>query len=204
MQDKNESISLIQLESMIHYAKSRPSYEYAKPIEDFLYWQYREKGTPEIFAMIDSISQHFKEQNEEVTAERIARLVMRRMHPQVEVDNIDVTDEQIANAIMKVMTLFSVGTQWVAIYRILVDFCSFPKEITDFCDKIDTLGLPRDISFPCDYQAIQKPMGGIFAMPYVNWLKYRPAEGDKMFKRQKKVADTLYQLLKEAEKEMLL
>lgn len=201
MEQVNESVSLIKLESMVRYAKSRPSYEYAKPIEDFLYWQFREKGTPEIFAMIDSISQHFKERNEEIAAERIANMVMKRMQPQVEMRKIQVTDEQIIEAIKAVMVFFSVGTQWVAIYRILVDFCKYPEEYTDFCEKIDTLKLPNDLSFPCSYQAIQKPMGGIYARPYSEWINYHPAKDDVVFKRQKKVADKLYQFLKEMEKQ---
>ena len=196
MKPESESLSLIQMESLIRYAKSRPSYEYAKPIEDFLYWQFREKGTPEIFAQIDSIPQHFKQLNAELEADRIAKIVMQRMNPQLYLRKIKVTDEQIANAIVEVMILFAVGTQWVGIYRILVDFCDFPMEITAFCERISQLCLPDDISFKCTYQSIQKPLGGIFAKPYYDWENYHPAADRTIFERQKKVADKLYKLLK--------
>lgn len=200
MKTDSESLSLIQLESMIRYAKSRPSYEYAKPIEDFLYWQFRNKGTPELFAQIDSIAQHFKQRNAEQEAEKIVQMVMRRMKPQVDLRKIKVTNSQITKAIEEVISLFAVGTQWVGIYRILVDFCGFPAEITAFCEQIEQLCLSDDISYKCTYQSVQKPMGGILARAYTDWLNYHPSSDRTVFERQKKVADRMYQLLKEAER----
>lgn len=37
------------------------------------------------------------------------------------------SDEELRAAICKVLPNFTVGTQWVAVYRILVDFYGFPE-----------------------------------------------------------------------------
>ena len=39
------------------------------------------------------------------------------------------SDEEIKEAILSVMPFFSARSQWVAIYRILVDYYGFPEEV---------------------------------------------------------------------------
>ena len=63
----------IDLEEMIVYAKSLPTWEDARPIANYLNWQFRNNGNPEVFARIDSIARHFMDQTEQAVAERIRR-----------------------------------------------------------------------------------------------------------------------------------
>ena len=107
------------------------------------------------------------------------------------------TDKELKEAILEVMPCFSVKSQWVAVYRVLVDYCGFPAELTAFCDKIVKLMRSADICFHCDYQAIQKPLSAhlILQKPYCEWMGFEPRRGDRVFLRQKTVADRLMERL---------
>ena len=190
----NSDIS-IDLEEMIGYAKSLPSWEDARPIANYLNWQFRNSGTPEVFARIDSISRYFKEQSEQAVAERIRRQLETRFHKLLGLPEINLSEEQIVTALMEVMPFTSFDNQWVALYRILVDFCNFPSEIQAFCDQIDECLVGRKLSRPCKYQNIQKYLTGILAKPYKQWLTYEGNE-DTGFKRQKRVAMKFLSILK--------
>ena len=109
------------------------------------------------------------------------------------------SDAKIAQAITMVMTLFSVGAQWVAIYRVLVDIYGFPHEYAAFCQRIKDVMGGTECKYPCAYQSIQKGIGtrGIFSKPYREWCTYKPKKGDRVFPRQKMVADKLLELLEE-------
>ncbi|MBQ8988288.1 MAG: hypothetical protein IJ067_01180 [Prevotella sp.] len=178
----------IDLEEMIGYAKSLPTWEDARPIANYLNWQFRNSGTPEVFARIDSISRHFKEQGEEAIAERVRRQLEMRFQKMLGLPEINLSDEQAVTALMEVMPLISFDNQWVAIYRILVDYCKFPSEIQAFCHHIDNCLAGRRLSRPCRYQNIQKYLTGILAKPYKQWLAYEGHQ-DTGFNRQKRVAD---------------
>ena len=168
---ENSDIS-IDLEEMINYAKSLPTWEDARPIANYLNWQFRNSGTPEVFARIDSIARYFKEQGELAMAERIRRQIESRFQKMLGLPEIKLSDEQVVAALMEVMPLTNFDNQWVALYRILVDFCNFPSEIQAFCDHIDECLAGRKLSRPCRYQNIQKYLTGILAKPYKQWLKY--------------------------------
>lgn len=178
----------IDLEEMIGYAKSLPTWEDARPIANYLNWQFRNSGTPEVFARIDSIARHFKDQSEQAVAERIRRQLEARFHKLLGLPEINLSTEQAVAALMEVMPLLTFDNQWVALYRILVDFCNFPSEIQAFCDHIDDCLAGRKLSRPCRYQNIQKYLTGILAKPYKQWLTYEGYQ-DTGFKRQKRVAE---------------
>lgn len=107
------------------------------------------------------------------------------------------SNDEFRSAICKVMPSFTVGTQWVAVYRILVDFCGFPEAYDAFCVKIDNLTKGMNLAFPCDYQAIQKPLAShaILQKHYNQWKVYTAKKDDRTFSRQKKIADTLFEML---------
>lgn len=184
---ENSSVS-IDLEEMISYAKSLPTWEDARPIANYLNWQFRMNGTPEVFARIDSIAQHFRNQTEQAVAERIRRQLEKQFQRVLGLPEIALSDEQAVAALMEIMPIISFDNQWVALYRILVDFCSFPSEIQAFCDHIEHCLAGRRLAHTCRYQNIQKYLTGILAKPYKQWLTY---EGhlDTGFKRQKRVAE---------------
>lgn len=191
----DSSLITIDLEEMISYAKSLPTWEEARPIANYLNWQFRNSGTPEVFARIDGISRYFKEQSEQAVAERIRRQLEKRFQKMLGLPEINLTDEQVIAALVEIMSIFSFDNQWVALYRILVDFCDFPSEIQSFCYRIDECLAGRKLSHPCGYQNIQKYLTGILAKPYKQWLVY---EGYKSigFKRQKRVADQFLVIIK--------
>lgn len=106
-------------------------------------------------------------------------------------------DDELRTTICKVMPSFTVGTQWVAVYRILVDFCGFPEAYDAFCIRIEKLTKGMKLSFPCDYQAIQKPLAAhaILQKHYSQWKVYIAKKDDRTFPRQKKIADFLFEML---------
>ena len=185
----------IDLEEMIGYAKSLPSWEDARPIANYLNWQFRNNGTPEVFARIDSIARHFKDQSEQAVAERIRRQLEMRFQKLLGLPEINLSNEQVIAALIEVMPLISFDNQWVALYRILVDFCNFPSEIQAFCDHIDDCLSGRKLSRPCKYQNIQKYLTGILAKSYKQWLTYEGHQ-DTGFKRQKRVDEKFLAILR--------
>ena len=185
----------IDLEEMIGYAKSLPSWEDARPIANYLNWQFRNNGTPEVFARIDSIARYFKEHNEQAVAERIRRQLEMRFQKMLGLPEINLSDEQVVAALMEMMPLTSFDNQWVALYRILVDFCNFPSEIQAFCDRIDDCLSGRRLSRPCRYQNIQKYLTGVLSKPYKQWLTYEGHE-DTGVKRQKRVAEKFLAIIR--------
>ena len=110
------------------------------------------------------------------------------------------SDDEYRIAICKVLSSFTVGTQWVAVYRILVDFYGFPEAYDAFCDKIEKLMKGVNLTFPCDYQAIQKPLAScaILQKHYDQWKVYVVKKGDRFFPSQKKIADMLLEALESA------
>lgn len=108
-------------------------------------------------------------------------------------------DEEICHAIQKVIPYFAVNAQWVAIYRILVDFYGFPKAYDAFCKKMKKLMSNNMFEYTCVYQAIQKGMLSkkILSEHYSKWLEYKPLKSDVVFPRQKKIADMLLSILRD-------
>ena len=105
---------------------------------------------------------------------------------------LPLTDAEITEAIKKLTTTFATNTQWVAIYRILVDYYDYPAQYSEFCENI----LTRH-KLKCDYQAIQKGIGyGILTKTHKEWLKYKPKPKEIAFPRQLRTANLFLELLK--------
>ena len=107
------------------------------------------------------------------------------------------SDDEIREAILSVMPFFSVRSQWVAVYRILVDYYGFPEEVTAFCNRISKLMRGTEVSFTIDYQSVQKPLAanGILQKPYSQWQVFCAKKGDRVFSRQKMIAERLLKAL---------
>lgn len=96
------------------YAKRRPSYEKAWPIIDYLNERFRGIYDPEAFEVIDSITKHFKDDNERLLKaqmqsyiERLARSgeiphdnATGKVRKRIFHDNLD--ENKIAPALMKI------------------------------------------------------------------------------------------------------
>ena len=180
---------------MISYAKSLPSWNDARPIANYLNWQFRNSGTPEVFARIDSIARYFKDHCEQAIAERVKRQIESHFHKQLRLPQIRISDHQVMMAVIEVMPQMFFDNQWVAIYRILVDFCCFPSEIQAFCDRMDSCLGSKKLLHPCKYQNIQKNLSGIMAKPYQQWNSY-DGRKETGFLRQKRVADLFLTIVK--------
>lgn len=113
-------------------------------------------------------------------------------------ENWLLSDDEIKGAILDVMPFFSVKSQWVAVYRILVDYCGFPNEIAAFCKRISKLMRGTKLCFPIDYQSIQKPLAAksILQKPYRHWKMYCIKKGDRFFARQMMTAERLLKALR--------
>ena len=92
---------------------------------------------------------------------------------------------------------FSVKSQWVAIYRILVDYYGFPEEVAAFCSRISKMMRGTEAYFTIDYQSVQKPVAanGILQKPYIQWKVFSAKKGDRVFSRQKMIAERLLKAL---------
>lgn len=107
------------------------------------------------------------------------------------------SDTVVKEAIVLVMPYFSVKSQWVAIYRILVDYLDYPSEIAAFFKRITHIMHGTHTSFAPDYQAIQKPLAAssILQKHYRYWLTFKPVKGDRIFGRQKMIAEEFMRAL---------
>lgn len=107
------------------------------------------------------------------------------------------SDDEVVKAIVELQAYFGVKTQWTAVYRVLVDYCGWESDIAKFCMRMESLLKDRHISYPCDYQAIQKPLAHnrILRKSFEKWKKYQVPKGDYVFSRQMFIAKKLLELL---------
>ena len=107
------------------------------------------------------------------------------------------SDDELRMAIEKVEVLFTVGSQWVAVYRVLVDFYGFPNEISAFCNRMKGIMGQVKLTYPCKYQSIQKALTSstILSKHYNHWKTFKVKKGDRIFHRQKFIADKLLEVL---------
>lgn len=113
------------------------------------------------------------------------------------------SDDEIKCAIKAVMPFFTVSSQWVAIFRILVDYHHFPADISLFYKRMCQLMHGTRPDYPPDYQSIQKPLAasGILQKSFEHWEQFTPPKGDRVFSRQKMIADKFMQALDAPESE---
>ena len=107
------------------------------------------------------------------------------------------SEEEIARGIEALMPLFTVKSQWVAIYRVLVDFYGWPGELTAFCQRVEQLPVSHALDYRCDYQAVQKAKNGILAKHYKHWESFSLTDKvNTCFSRQKLIAVRLLTFLR--------
>ncbi len=106
-------------------------------------------------------------------------------------------DDEVATAVIEVVKLFGVHTQWTAVYRVLVDFCGWEKDIARFSQRMTILLKGTRLDYQCSYQAIQKPLAknSILRKDFRVWKQYRVPDGDRVFARQLFIAKRLLELL---------
>ena len=124
-------------------------------------------------------------------------LVSAIEHQTYSCQKVQKSDDEVAKAVIVAAGFFGVGSQWTAIYRILVDFCGWDSDIAAFCHRMNTLLYNVTLQYPCNYQAIQKPLSAnrILRKDFQEWKKYKVPEGDRVFPRQMFIAEKLLKLL---------
>jgi hypothetical protein len=107
------------------------------------------------------------------------------------------SDDEVAQAVIVVVGLFGVCTQWTAVYRVLVDYCGWESDIAKFSLRMNMLLKDVRVEHQCNYQAIQKPLStnSILRKSYRDWKRYSIPPNDRVFKRQLFIADKLLKLL---------
>ena len=107
------------------------------------------------------------------------------------------SDDEVATAVIEVVGDFGVSTQWTAVYRVLVDFCGWDRDIARFSKRINRLLKDVCIGHKCSYQSIQKPLAQniILRKNYQEWKQYRVPDGDRVFMRQLIIAKKLLKRL---------
>lgn len=105
--------------------------------------------------------------------------------------------EEVAEAVVDVVGRFGVSTQWVAVYRVLVDYCGWNDYIPAFVRIMNILMRDVNVSCKCSYQSIQKPLSqnSILRKDFREWKKYDVPKGDRVFPRQMKIAQMLLERL---------
>lgn len=178
---------MIPLSYLLEYAKQGPEYRDAMPIERALMRYYMKTGRGEMaMRLSDEIHDHFMP----TQSDRPARP----------------TDEQLKDVLTELIDSGVIGlqTQFVGVYRILVDFCGFPSEMTSFCKRIIGMGLvfnDTQLEYKSFYQSIQKGIQShaVLAKSYKTWEQYICKDGERAstFTRQKVVADELLKMLRD-------
>ena len=124
-------------------------------------------------------------------------LVSAIEHQTYSCQKVQKSDDEVAKAVIVAAGFFGVGSQWTAVYRVLVDFCGWDSDIAAFCHRMNTLLYNVTLQYPCNYQAIQKPLSAnrILRKDFQEWKKYKVPEGDRVFPRQMFIAEKLLKLL---------
>lgn len=118
-------------------------------------------------------------------------------HEQFRCQKVQKSDDEVAQAVIEVVGRFGVGTQWTAVYRVLVDFCGWERDIAKFSVRMNTLLDHVRLHYPCTYQCIQKPLtqNSILRKDYQVWKRYNVPRGDRVFSRQLFIAQELLKRL---------
>ncbi len=114
-------------------------------------------------------------------------LLANKLVSAIETVTVYKSDDEVAKAVIVVVGLFGVCTQWTAVYRVLVDFCGWESDIAKFSQRMNTLLKDVRLTHRCTYQSIQKPLSSSSIL--------KAPKGDRVFPRQMFIAENLLKLL---------
>ena len=145
----------------------------------------REHTFDPVFDQLYKIKQKDENQHSEVTCDVSFNMesfaLPKKNHPRV----YDVLQKLMEATDDEGRQLFTMKSQWIAVYRILVDFLGFEDEYRDFCRRINKMG---KYPIPCSENAVKR-IDGIFAKPFKTWSK-------KLYKGRGCVYDRQYEVAK--------
>lgn len=178
---------------LVEYAKNLDCLRSAMPYISLLESRHRGINDPEVWALIDSIKNHYVEDVEKKADERAQERYDRQLkhflktHFNVpELGHLD--DEQIIAAIHQIESHIKGHSSWCAIYIVLVSKCGWPRNYDGFQARVDRLiglKLPKEKCFT--YQGLQKGWNEGWPKEYNDWLTFQ--DGDATFEKQKSLAE---------------
>ena len=191
----------------VDYAKTMPSYSEAQYFENALRYRLIDEN-PKRRELLDNIRHYYFEETCEKSLKKIEERIDSKYEKKLGLPKIDLDDDQIADAVIQVQSEFKSGKDYQGIHRILVDFCGWPNQLTDFCERFAKLDFKDSLKFTCDYSAksaskstfYQNIQEGVSNWPnnYTNWRKSDIT--DKTFIQRREIATKFYEILKEKEK----
>lgn len=190
------------LAEMVKYAKSKPTLADAQPHIGLLEYCFRGINNSEAFKMIDSITHHFKKEADEELARKAEEYVDKLLRARLHLPQLDVTDEQVAAAIVQTATddIMESKRDWGGFYIILSGpECKWTTSYKDFERKVKRLKdegllkLPKNKDF--DYGALQQGIQPYWPKTYIEWLK--KTDGGSVLEHRREVATKFLNNLKE-------
>lgn len=206
----------IDLSEVRHYAdlcKKAPR-EAAEVMQNFLMRRALETGVTshEILEAIQSISDRFVEEDRAMRKKVIEEEL--RCRGIIASEPIEANDNQIVAAIKNTLPKFNSDRDWGGIYRILVDYCSFPPNYSNFLRRFDEMGIyPTDdtiagikrcgipaisereyYNHKFSYQALQKGINTHWPQTYIEWMNSYKTDRDFIDRRN--IATIFYNNLK--------
>jgi hypothetical protein len=191
------------LAEMVKYAKSMPTLVDARPHIGLLEHCFRGINNSEAFKMIDSITHHFKKEADEERARMTKECVEEFMRVHLHLPQHDVTDEQVAAAIVQTATnvIMESKRDWGGFYIILSGpECKWTTDYKDFERKVKRLKdegllkhLPKDKDF--SYVALQQGIQPYWPKTYIEWLK--KTDGGSVLEHRREVATKFLNNLKD-------
>lgn len=117
--------------------------------------------------------------------------------------NYHYTDKQIATALANIVgtgKAIDAKQKWAGAHWLLRWVCNFPIKPQDFCERIATLPLPKDLEFPCDYNNI-RALSTLSFMDQdprkIEDVKYSPNDRQAFFQMKSVVLDLMEELKKQ-------
>ena len=191
------------LAEMVKDIKKLPTLADARPCINIIERRFRGINNPEAFLMIDSITQHFTDEADEAVARRAKEYVDKFMRAHLNLSQLDVTDEQVATAIVQTAKddIMESKRDWGGFYIILSGTeCKWATSYKDFERKVNRLkkmrllkDLPKDKDFT--YIALQQGIEPYWPKAYTKWLK--KTDGTSVFEHRREVATKFLNNLKD-------
>ena len=202
-------IDLEDLRWWAKYAKSMPSYQEAQYIETALLYRLFGDDSSDKKELLESIRSYYFEKYDETIIHQVTKRISTQIESQYKLPKLSLDDDKIAKAVSQIQNELKDRTDYYSLFRILVDFCGWPRKQTDFCKKFTRLPIQEALLFPIVfdekhpsrspfYQSIQKGKGKDWPENYHDWLTYTE---DSTFDHRRNVATKFLEILKELEKD---
>lgn len=196
-----------ELEWWVNYAKTLPNYSDAQYIENALRKRLYGLCSSDDQKLLDSIRSHFFETVYEKIYSEVRTKLEDRLAKSYGLPKLYVSDDQVAEAVIKIQEKFSNRRDQYSIYRILVDLCGWPSQLTDFCERFSRLPFSSTLCYPTGYNPSEPSKSSLYQaiqaykkkqdwpFTYDKWLKY--PENDKTFNHVRDIAKEFLKILKQ-------